>query len=41
MDINEMLKGVDCSCARHYVRDIKFVSIWSVPSFLLAKASPE
>lgn len=27
MDINEMLKGVDCSCGRHHVCDIKFVSI--------------
>ena len=27
MDINEMLKGVDCSCGRRHVCDIKFVSI--------------
>ena len=27
MDINAMLKGVHCSCGRHHVCDIKFVSI--------------
>ena len=27
MDINAMLKGVNCSCGRHHVCDIKFVSI--------------
>jgi len=27
MDINKLLNGMDCSCGRHHVCDIKFVSI--------------